>query len=74
MEIEIKNTMQSLKVRFESWFLFNSVKSIAPFDTIKASADSDTFSFIKLESNTFLKNKITIFLHENKIGNGTYNI
>ena len=46
MEIEIKNTMQSLKVRFESWFLFNSVKSIAPFDAIIVSEDSDTFSFI----------------------------
>ena len=46
MEIEIKNTMQSLKVRFESWFLFNSVKSIALFDAIIVSEDSDTFSFI----------------------------
>ena len=46
MEIEIKNTIQSLKVRFESWFLFNSVKSIVSFDTIIVSEDSDTFSFI----------------------------
>ena len=46
MEIEIKNTIQSLKVRFESWFLFNSVEPNAPFDTIIVSEDSDTFSFI----------------------------
>ena len=43
MEIEIKNTIQSLKGRFES---LNSVKSIVPFDTIIVSEDSDTFSFI----------------------------